>query len=99
MAVSEIPLAAMPTQTLVVQLGEQPCRLTVRQRRTGLFVDLYEQDTSIVLGVKGLDRVGLVRGKYLGFDGQLFFADTQGAEPPSYEGLGSRWLLLWDDAA
>lgn len=99
MSVLEIPLSATPSQTLTVQLGEQSCRLVVRQRRTGIFVDLYIQDNPIVLGVKGLDRVGMVRGAYLGFTGQLYFVDTQGALPPSYEGLGSRWLLLWDDAA
>lgn len=97
MTVLQIPLAATPSQTLAVQLGEQSCRINVRQRRTGIFVDLYEQDRAVVLGVKGLDRVGMVRGSYLGFAGQLFFVDTQGAEPPSYEGLGTRWLLLWDD--
>lgn len=96
MAVLEIPLSATPYQTLSVQLGEQSCRVNVRQRRTGVFVDLYEQDRAVVLGVKALDRVAMVRGAYLGFDGQLFFADTQGNEPPRYDGLGSRWLLLWE---
>lgn len=98
MAVLQIPLAAVPSQTLTVQLGDQSCRINVRQRRTGVFVDLYEQDRAIVLGVKALDLVGLVRGSYLGFTGQLYFTDTQGSDDPSYEGLGSRWLLLWDDA-
>lgn len=99
MSVNEIPLSATSSQTLTVQLGEQSCRLTIRQRRTGLFVDLYVSDVAVVLGVKALDRVGMVRGAYLDFTGQLFFVDTQGTDDPSYAGLGSRWLLLWDDAA
>jgi len=99
MAVLEIPLSATPLQTLVVQLGDQSCRITVRQRRTGLFFDLVQRDVPTALGVKALDRVGLVRGPYLGFVGQLFFVDTQGADDPAYNGLGSRWMLLWDDAA
>jgi len=99
MAVLEIPLSPTPLQTLVVQLGDQSSRITVRQRRTGLFVDLVQRDVPTALGVKALDRIGLVRGEYLGFVGQLFFVDTQGADDPAYGGLGSRWLLLWDDAA
>ncbi len=93
-----IPLIATPSQTLTVQLGQQSCRINVRQRRTGLYVDLYVQDVAIVTGVIALDRVGMVRGAYLGFTGQLFFVDTQGHEAPSYEGLGTRWVLCWKDA-
>lgn len=99
MTVSIIPLNAVPSQTETVQLGTQSCRLNVRQRRTGLFVDLYEQDVPIVLGVKALNQVRLIREAYLGFDGDLFFVDTQGSSDPEYAGLGSRYLLLWDDAA
>jgi hypothetical protein len=96
MAVNEIPLSTTPLQTLAVQLGEQSCRITVRQRRTGVFVDLYEQDQPVALGVKALDRVELVRSPSVGFNGRLFFVDTQGTEPPRYDGLGTRWLLLWE---
>lgn len=98
MASLEIPLIAAPWQTMTVQLGEQSCRLDVRQRRTGLFVDLYVRDQPVCEGVKALDRVRLVRDTYLGFTGDLWFIDTQGASDPQYEGLGSRWLLLWDAA-
>lgn len=98
MAVLEIPLSATPLQTLAVQLGEQSCRITVRQRRTGVFVDLYEQDRPVALGVKALDRTDMVRSPAVErLDGRLFFVDTQGTEPPSYDGLGTRWLLLWEN--
>jgi hypothetical protein len=96
MAVLEIPLSTTPLQTLAVQLGEQSCRIAVRQRRTGVFVDLYEQDRPVALGVKALDRTDMVRSPAVSFDGRLFFVDTQGTEPPSYDGLGTRWLLLWE---
>lgn len=99
MAVEVIPLVVAPSQTLNVQLGDQPCRINVRQRRTGLFVDLFVQDRPVFAGVKALDRNKLVRDDYLDFTGDLYFVDTQGANDPSYDGLASRYLLLWDDAA
>lgn len=99
MAVERIPLNAVPSQVLSVQLGGQSCRIGVRQRRTGLFVDLYVQDTPIALGMKAIDRKFLVRAAYRGFEGDIFFVDTQGENDPSYEGLGSRWQLAWDSAA
>lgn len=92
-----IPLAPDPAQTLTVQLGQQACRLTVRQRRTGVFVDLYVNDAPIALGVKACNLVRLIRAKYLGFAGDLFFNDTQGSDDPNYQGLGTRFLLLWSD--
>lgn len=99
MTIAAIPLVATPSQTLTVQLGDQPCRIDVRQRRSGLFVDLYVQDVPIALGVKARNLVKLVRGKYLDFVGDLFFADTQGESDPDYTGLAGRFLFLWDDAA
>ena len=94
-----IPLVATPSQTLTVQLGDQSCRINVRQRRTGLFVDLYVRDVAIFEGVKALDRCKLVRDAYLDFTGELFFADTQGASDPDYTGLDGRFLFIWSDGA
>lgn len=98
MAVERIPLNPVPSQALSVQLGGQSCRINVRQRRTGVFVDLYLQDAPIALGMKAIDRKFLVRAAYSGFAGDLFFVDTQGESDPSYTGLGSRWQLAWDSA-
>lgn len=92
-----IPLVATPSQTLTVQLGGQSCRINVRQRRTGLFVDLYVRDVPVFEGVKALDRCKLVRDAYLDFTGELFFADTQGTSDPDYTGLGGRFLFIWSD--
>jgi hypothetical protein len=94
-----IPLVAVPSQTLTVQLGAQSCRINVRQRRTGLFVDLYVRDAPVFEGVKALDRCKLVRDAYLDFTGELFFADTQGTSDPDYTGLGGRFLFIWSDGA
>lgn len=94
-----IPLVATPSQTLNVQLGDQSCRIDVRQRRTGLFVDLYVRDVAIFQGVKALDRCKLVREGYLDFTGELFFTDTHGNDDPDYTGLGDRFLLIWSDGA
>lgn len=99
MAVERIPLVAAPSQSMSVQLGEQSCRINVRQRRTGVFLDLLVQDAPIALGVKAIDRKFLIRAAYTGFEGDLFFVDTQGDENPQFAGLGTRWQLAWDSEA
>lgn len=96
MAIERIPLVVAPSQTLTVQLGPQSVRLDIRQRRTGLFVDLYVQDVPIFQGVKALDRCRLVRDAYLDFTGDLFFADTQGTDAPDYTGLNDRFRLFYE---
>ena len=98
MTVSVIPLIPTPSQTLNVQLGAQPCRVDVRQRRTGIFINIYVQDVPVILGVKALNLNKLVRNDYADFAGDLFFVDTQGSDDPYYSGLGGRFQLLWDDA-
>lgn len=102
MTQSTIPLVATPSQTLTVQLGAQSCQINVRQRRTGMFVDLLliasPGKRTIFAGVKALDRNRLVREAYLDFTGDLFFVDTQGLTDPTYDGLGGRYQLYYDDS-
>ena len=92
---SQIPLAAVPSQELSIQLGQKSCRIAVYQKRTGLFVDVRVNDRLVVAGALCRDRVWLVRGSYLGFPGDLAFFDTQGTSDPDYTGLGSRFVLVW----
>lgn len=95
LTISSIPLVAVPSQTLSVQLGEQKCRINVYQKLTGLYLDLYADDVAIGVGILCHDRVWLIRDAYLGFTGDLAFVDTQGTGDPDYTGLADRFSLLW----
>ena len=88
-----VPLIPTPSQTLTIQLSNQPCTISVRQLSTGLFVDLYVNDKPIITSVIGQDRNRIVRDLYLGFIGDLAFFDTQGTDDPVWTGLGTRWIL------
>lgn len=90
-----IPLSAVPSQTLTVSLDSQSCAISVYQRRTGLYLDISINGTSIASGLLCRDRVGIVRAAYQGFIGELAFIDTQGDDDPDYTGLGSRFALVW----
>lgn len=91
----QIPLIATPSQRLSVQLGAQSCSIKVYQKSTGLYLDLSILDTPIVTGVLCHNDVLLVRSIADGFTGDLYFHDTQGVADPTYDGLGSRFVLLW----
>jgi hypothetical protein len=94
-----IPLQAVPSQKLSVVLGGQNCQINVFQKSTGMFLDLYLNNSPIITGVLGLDRVKLVRETYLGFIGDLSFVDTQGTSDPVYSGLGSQYQLIYLEAS
>lgn len=91
----EIPLSAVPSQTLAIQLGGKSCRIAVYQKRTGLFVDLSVNDVVVLSGILARDRTWLVRGAHFGFPGDLTFVDRQGVSDPAHTGLGSRFALVW----
>lgn len=93
-----IPLSASKAQELVVQLGGQSCRIRIHWQTFALYVDLYVNDVLIIGGVIAENLNRIVRSKYLGFTGDLYFFDTMGRADPVWEGLGSRFVLIYDEA-
>lgn len=90
-----VPVQPIPNQTLQVQLQEQACTIDLAQTAYGIFVTLHVGATPIVAGVVAENLNRIVRSAYLGFAGDLCFYDTQGAADPVFNGLGSRWQLLY----
>lgn len=90
-----IPVQSVASQDLTVQLADQVCQITIRQKALGLFLDLAVNNASIVAGVFCQNLNKIVRSTYLGFTGDLCFIDTQGTDDPIYTGLGSRFVLAY----
>lgn len=91
----QIPLQPIPAQISKVVLGGQNCQLSIYQKQRGLFVDINVNGEDVATAVIALDAVPLVCRDYAGFSGNLLFIDTQGKSDPSYEGLGSRFALVY----
>lgn len=91
-----IPLDAVASQKVSLQLANQSCRIEVYQKRTGLYLNLFVNDAPVVYGVLCRDRIWIVRGSWQGFTGDLAFIDTQGRSDPDYTGLGARFVLVWE---
>lgn len=98
-----IPIQPLPNQTLQVQLEQQATVLDIWQTAYGLFVTVYVGNSLIVASVIAENLNRIVRSTYLGFAGDLVFLDTQAeagvSSDPVYTGLGSRFQLLYLDAA
>ena len=90
-----IPLRPIHSQRMSVLLGAQNCQISVYQKSTGLFLDLYKNNEPVATTVLCRDRNRLVRFAYRGFTGDLAFIDMRGRQDPEYSGLGSRYLLAY----
>jgi hypothetical protein len=90
-----VPLAAIPSQTVSAQLGGQNCSISVYQKATGIFCDVSVSGVQIVAGVMVHNACLIVRDAYLGFIGDLAFYDMQGVSDPTYDGLGTRYVLAY----
>jgi hypothetical protein len=91
----QISTQPVPSQILQVTLAGQSCQIAIYQKTQGLFVDLNVNGIDISIAVIAHDVVPLVPTGYLGFVGQLIFTDTQGGNDPTYDGLGSRYQLVY----
>ena len=91
----QIPLQPIPSQSTKVVLGGQNCQLLVYQKPQGVFVDINADGVDIVVGVIARDAVPPVCRDYMDFIGNLLYIDTQGNTDPSYDGLGSRFNLVY----
>ena len=95
----EVTLQPVPSQQTQVVLDNQLCAINVYVKNQCMFFDLQVNGTQIALAIQVKNFVTLVPTAYLGFTGTLLFRDTEGSDDPKYFGLGSRWLLLYLDAA
>lgn len=91
-----IPVQPVPTQTLAVVLAGQPAQIEIRQNGANMYFSLRLADRPIVLTRICRNRQRLLLDvEYKGFIGDFEFQDTQGAEQPTYIGLGTRFVLRY----
>ena len=90
-----IATSPIASQSFKVVLAGHACAIALYQKSTGMYLDLSINGVSTIGGVLCRDRCLLVRQAYLGFVGDLCFADTQGVTDPVYSQLGTRYLLTY----
>lgn len=90
-----IPLTATKSQILNIILGGINIRLDLLQRRSGIFMNVWQNDNLIVSNAICLTNTFIVRAPHLGLPGDFAFFDMQGNDDPDYTGLGLRWLLYY----
>lgn len=88
-----IPLMAVPNQRLQTKIDGKLYSLTLSQRTTGMFIDIYVDGVAAALGVVCIDRAPITA---LGFDGAFVFLDnTNSSINPSYTLLNDSVFLYY----
>lgn len=90
-----IPLSQLPAQTLNVVLADQYCTISLYWRQTRLYLDLSVGAFAVCQGAICQDRASVVQSPSRYFNGSLHFYDQEGRRPPQWEGLNTRWVLLF----
>ena len=94
----EIPLQPIPAQEVQVILGGQNCTFSVYWRFGKLYADLLVDSEPVFTGAICQNLQWVNQSSSPVFSGGLIFVDSLGEESPRWDGLGSRWSLLYLDA-
>lgn len=94
-----IPLSQIPAQSLTTNLDGQECTLLLRWRQVRLYLDLSVGTRTICQGAICQNRADIVQSRSPYFKGTLHFFDTEGDQPPHWQGLDGnrpgRWVLIY----
>ncbi len=94
----QIPLSAVPSQTLSIVLDGQSCQIAIYQKQpiadeygvaAGLFFDLSVGGVPVINTARCLDRTPILQDRqYLGVIGEFMFLDTLATAggPPTFNG-------------
>ena len=94
----QIPLQAIPSQEVQVILDGQNCTLSVYWRWGHLYADLLVDSEPVFQGAICQNLQWVNQSPTALFSGGLVFVDALGDEAPRWDGLGTRWALLYLDA-
>lgn len=92
-----IPLRPVPSQKVLVNIGGKMVTILIRQLAGRQYFSMSADGVVYVESSLMVDRVPLIRARYLGFGGDFMSVDTQGTDNPSFTGWGSRYFLLYDN--
>lgn len=86
----DVPVSAVPNQFFQTSLNGVQWLITLETRLDNLYISLSNRDDGdVLLNRVCLNRVPVGHG--------FVFVDIEGNSDPEYTGLGSRYLLIWDD--
>ena len=97
MTIREIPLSPIPHQLVATVVNGQTVQIEIRQNGSSLYTSCAVDGVQITQGVRAVNHGELLPWADYRVNSQIEWVDTQGDADPQHEGLGSRWLLCFDE--
>jgi hypothetical protein len=91
----QVTLSRIPSQEFRVVLNDQYCTIWLYQRGRRLYMDLWSGEHAVCKGTVCQEGADVLQSGSPWFKGTLHFHDFEGKAPPGWEGLESRWVLLY----
>jgi hypothetical protein len=104
----QIPINNVPNQSFNVTLETVLCKITLQSKdnpqgytndvkalESSLYFSLETNNNEITNATICENLNPLIKQDYLGFSGNFLFVDTQGGSNPFYNGLNTRFLLVY----
>jgi hypothetical protein len=95
MAYTIIPAQPVANQELSCILDGLLARITLTTTDYGLYADVLYNGVPVSSGQLCLDRTDINPNRYRGLPQFLGFADLQGIDNPTFDGFGTRFLLIY----
>ena len=95
MSFYEIPLSAIPHQLVSVVIDDKAYEIEVRQCGSSLFVSVTIDGEQITSAVRAVNRGSITPWADYRVGTEIVWVDTQGDADPQYDGLGTRWRLVY----
>lgn len=89
MSIRVIPLEPIPNQRLSFRINESNFDIEINLRRGNLYISAWRDNVNQVHN--------RVLRSYAPMGDGFMMVDTEGAQDPTYEQLGARFLLMKDD--
>lgn len=97
MARMEIPLSAVPFQTVNAVVNGQNYQITVRQNGAFVYTSLLVDGEAVTNNVLAVAHGSLIPFAQTIAQTMLYWLDTQGYDRPQYQGLGERWKIIFEN--
>jgi hypothetical protein len=97
MTIYQIPLSAVASQSIAVNIGGQQCVITTRLLNGLQFFSLTSGGVTICNNVLIRNAAPIINAAYTGFAGDFAAIDLQGDTDPVYTGWGTRYVLIYSD--
>lgn len=91
-----VPLKPIPSQSLMITLNGQQCKIKVYSKSGEVFMDLTVNEVVMFTGILCLNGISILPNDSFNFVGDLYFENSTSTENPDYTLFGDTWFLQYE---